>query len=164
MIARQGQARPNLELKTQPSLAPICSKCLWFIAYIILRARPFQVIHLSGRLLALPANIRLACVFGIDKHCSLFCLAVSDAGKKFYNTDPRAATKAATRRTARTRRASSPTSCPRRGTPTPRRWLACCRSSSTLSTMKLGEQARLYRAMHRHLSPSPLYSLRCCKV
>jgi hypothetical protein len=62
-----------------------------------LRARPesTQLECLSdasflGKLLVLPANIRLGCkVIARDKHSSLFGLIISDEGNKFYNIDTR---------------------------------------------------------------------------
>ena len=44
---------------------------------------------LLGKLLVLPANVRLDWkVIASYKHSSLFDLVISDEGKKFYNIDP----------------------------------------------------------------------------
>jgi hypothetical protein len=56
---------------------------------------PTQSEHISdasflGKLLALPANVRLDWkVIPSYKHSSFFDLVISDEGKKFYNIDPR---------------------------------------------------------------------------
>jgi hypothetical protein len=43
-----------------------------------------------GKLLVLPANVRLDCkVIAMYKHSSLFGLVVSNEGKKFYNIKTR---------------------------------------------------------------------------
>ncbi len=59
------------------------------------RPEPTQLEYLSdvsflGKLLVLPTNVRLHWkVITRYKHSSLFCLVVSDEGKKFYNIDTR---------------------------------------------------------------------------
>ncbi len=51
------------------------------------KARAFQMSFL-GKLLVLPANVRLDCkVIARYKHSSLFGLIISNEGKKFYNND-----------------------------------------------------------------------------
>ena len=62
-----------------------------------MKARPeqTQLKHISdasflGKLLVLPANVRLDWkVIASYKHSSIFCLVISDKGKKFYNVDTR---------------------------------------------------------------------------
>jgi hypothetical protein len=52
------------------------------------RANPIGRPSFLGKLLVLPANVRLYLkVFARHKHSSLLGLVVSDKGKKFYNMD-----------------------------------------------------------------------------
>jgi hypothetical protein len=53
------------------------------------RANPIGAHFILGKLLVLPANVRLDWkVIASYNHSSLFGLVVSDEGKKFYNIDP----------------------------------------------------------------------------
>jgi hypothetical protein len=54
------------------------------------KANPFGVLSFLGKLLVLPANVRLDWeVIDRYKHSSLLGLVISDEGKKFYNIYPR---------------------------------------------------------------------------